>query len=108
VRGVGPLRKLDVLASWTFRSLAAVERDRLALAELVKRGLTAGRAVEEVLISIARQDEPESFIAHKTFNRSGQRCHLPSSNRVASIRSAIFGNQAPRFVSWSTSEAERA
>src|SRR5206468_10486307 len=71
-----PLRKPDVLASWPLRPLSSVERDSLPFAELVKGDLTAGRAVEEVLISIGRQDEPESFITHQTFNGAVHCCHL--------------------------------
>jgi hypothetical protein len=73
--GDSHLRNPDVLAPWPFRSLASFERDGLSFAELVKGAVPAGRAMKEILATVACQNEPEPFTTHETFNRAIHRCH---------------------------------
>src|SRR5678816_3769034 len=75
VRSVIVLGNLDVFAARSLRPLSPVEDDGLALAEFVERRLTARRAVEEVLVSVRRQNEPETFIAHQPLDRPVQSRH---------------------------------
>src|SRR5437867_3294551 len=69
------LDNLDVFAARSLRPLSPLECDSLSFAELVERGLTAGGAVKEVLVSVGRQDEPESFVAHQPLDRAIQSRH---------------------------------
>jgi hypothetical protein len=69
------LGNLDVFAARSLRPLSSLEGDGLSLAEFVERRLTARRTVEEVLVSVRRQDEPETFIAHQPLDRTVR--HLP-------------------------------
>jgi hypothetical protein len=57
-------------------TLTAIERDRLSFAQIVEGRLGARRLVEEVLVAVARRNEPETLVADEPLDRAIHRCHV--------------------------------
>src|SRR4029078_2404618 len=69
------LREPYVLAPRALGTLAAIERDGLAFAEIVETGVAARRVVKEVLVSVTGQDDPEALVSHESLDRTVHGCH---------------------------------
>src|SRR5687767_10683192 len=70
------LRAANVLGARALRPLARVERQRLALAELVETSVDDGGLVEEILVSVRRLDEPEPLVADQALDDALHACHV--------------------------------
>jgi len=65
--------------------LALVEGHRLPFTQLIEARALARRIVEEVLVAVLRQNEPETLVADETLDRA-VRCHdRPSEKEARSI-----------------------
>jgi hypothetical protein len=71
----------DVLGARAFRPLTRVERERLALTELVETPVDDGGLVEEVLVSVRRLDEPETLVANQALDDALHAGHVNISRR---------------------------
>src|SRR5262249_46378270 len=67
------LRDLDVLASRALRTLSSLECDGLAFMKIVETSFTARGAVEEVLVPVTGEDEPEPLVTDEPLDRAVHR-----------------------------------
>src|SRR6187399_729999 len=71
----------NVLGARALRPLTRVERERLALTELVETPVDDGGLVEEVLVSVRRLDEPATLVADQALDDALHAGHLDISRR---------------------------
>src|SRR4051812_9994533 len=71
----------NVLGARALRPLTRVERERLALTELVETPVDDGGLVEEVLVSVRRLDEPETLVADQALDDALHAGHVNISRR---------------------------
>src|SRR5690349_5922672 len=78
------LSAANVLGARALRPLTRVERERLALTELVETPVDDGGLVEEVLVSVRRLDEPETLVADQALDdalHAGHVEYLPTTTK---------------------------
>ena len=82
--GDAPLHfvRADVARSWSFLRRLFIEADALAFVELFELA-RHGTAMEEPLLPAVVTNEPESAIAHQSFNRPVGHVRLTSAGRAA-------------------------
>src|SRR5436190_11445427 len=66
----------DAFGARSLRPLALLEGHRLAFAELVEPRALTGRIVEEVLVAVVRQNEPETLVTDEPLDRAVRCCHV--------------------------------
>src|SRR6187399_2719279 len=91
------LRDAHAFRARSLRALTLVKGHGLPFAQLVEPRALARRVVEEVLVSVFRQDEAEALVADEPLDLAVHRCCLPfMRERLPSIYSARPGGHLNR------------
>src|SRR6185295_19345827 len=86
VVGASFLGGTHVLATWTFRSLSTLERDRLTFAQPRKRHAVQCRLMEEILLPVFSGNEPEALVADESLDCAFHSGHVLSLCRSMPAR----------------------